>query len=107
MTRIPSAIISAAIAFSALPAIGQAADLVPADEPVPVVERMAPEWSFEINPLNGWLPGFKGDTRVFGVDASVDITAWDLIENLDELLHALDGFYQGSGEFRYGQFGFQ
>jgi hypothetical protein len=107
MMRFVSFVASAPICLSLLLANAKAADLITIEEPAPVAERMAPEWTFAIDPLNGWLPGFKGDTRVFGVNASIDITAWDLIQNLDELLHALDGFYEGSGEFRYRQFGLQ
>jgi hypothetical protein len=83
-----------------------AVDLLPAQE-APVVERMAPEWTFAVDPFYSWLPGFNGNVRVFGVEAGVDITTSDILHNLDEFLHALDGLYMGSGELRYQQFGLQ
>ena len=85
----------------------EAADIIDIQESMPVEERMAPEWTFSIDPFYGWLPGFDGDMLVFGHKASIDITAWDLIQNLDELIHALNGIYEGSGELRNHQFGFQ
>jgi hypothetical protein len=83
-----------------------AADPVEIDE-VPVVEEPAPSWTFAIDPLYTWLPGFKGDARVFGNDISMDITTGDILSNMGEFLHALDGLYMGSGEWRNGQFGLQ
>lgn len=101
-------IAAAAVSLPVLATEAKAADMVVVeDTPVPAAEPIAPEWTFAIDPLYGWLPGFDGDTQVFGQNASIDITAWDLIENLDALLHALDGFYEGAGEWRNQQFGLQ
>ncbi len=57
-------------------------------------------------PFYMWLPGMNGTVGVFGATAEVDVTPIDLIENLGDLLDALDGIYMGTGELRYGDFGF-
>lgn len=108
MTNLIRSIAVAAIIIPVVTTTANAADMVVVEDvPAPVAERMAPEWTFSIDPFYGWLPGFDGNMRVFGVNASIDITAWDLIQNLDLLLHALDGIYEGSGELRNHQFGLQ
>ena len=89
------------------PGQGIAADLViPIEQPVTVEDRMQPEWEVAISPFYTWLPGIHGTMGVRGVNADVSFTAWDLIENIDEVLHALDGLYFGSGHIRKGNFGF-
>jgi hypothetical protein len=100
-------------AFSAGIALGvihadhaSAADLViPIEQPVTVEDRMQPEWEATIAPFYTWLPGIHGTMGVRGVNADVSFTAWDLIESIDEVLHALDGIYFGSGHIRQGNFG--
>ncbi len=82
-----------------------AADLVIPEEPAPIDERMAPQLEATIAPFYTWLPGIHGTMGVRGVNADVSFTAWDLIENIDEVLHAIDGIYFGSGHIRQGNFG--
>ena len=92
----------------AAPQVVWAADIVEPvdDENVPIEERMAPEWTFAIDPFYSWLPGMKGDIRLFGgPGVSIDVTTGDILENLDAFLHAVDGLYMGSGEYRNHQFG--
>ncbi len=113
MNIIKGAMISGCV-VSAVMALGildsndaSAADMViPEEAPAPIDERMAPQWEATIAPIYSWLPGLNGTLGGPNVKASIDVTAWDLLENIDELLHALDGIYFGSGHIRYGNFGF-
>ncbi|MEW9835964.1 hypothetical protein [Mesorhizobium marinum] len=81
-----------------------AADL-PASQPAPTEARFASGWTFSIDPIYGWIPGFKGDVSVFGNDAHIDVTTLDILDNLGPFLRALDGYYMGSGEWRSGRYG--
>lgn len=99
-----------AVALATFPAIAQAADVIPpiGVEEASVEERMASDWTVSIDPLYGWLPGMKGNMAFRGgPGVNIDVTAWDLITNLDALINAIDGIYEGSGEFRNGRFGIQ
>lgn len=61
--------------------------------------------SFTMVPLYGWLVGMNGTVSVFGKTAKLDSTPIDLIENIGDVVEALDGVYMGAGELRYGDFG--
>ena len=64
-------------------------------------------WEFSISPLYFWAAGFDGDLRINGTKATVDLTPIDLyVNNLGTVLDALEGYYMGAGEIRYGKFGF-
>ncbi len=64
-------------------------------------------WEVSISPLYFWAAGFDGTVGVFGAQAEVDVTPIDLyVDHLDDVLHALEGYYMGAGEIRYGKFGF-
>lgn len=77
------------------------------EDPVPVEERIENGWSIAIDPLYGWLPGMNGTLAgANGNSVSFDVTTKDILDNLDEFLHALDGLYMGSGEIRYNEYGF-
>jgi hypothetical protein len=86
-----------------------AADPAPVVEaPAPVEADLAPEWHWAVDPLYTWLPGMSGDVAGFGGPGiSIDFTTKDILDNLDAFLHAIDGLYMGSGEYRNDQFGFQ
>lgn len=84
-----------------------AADAVVVEEEAPVLEPVAAGWQFAIDPLYTWVPGLNGNIRVFGHDASIDITTRDVLHHVDDVLHALTGLYMGSGELRNGKFGLQ
>lgn len=82
---------------------------IAADIPPPAEDVYVPpetELSFDFVPLYLWLPGFSGETAVFGNTAKVDVTPIDIIKNLGSFLDALDGIYIGSGHVRMGDFGF-
>lgn len=61
---------------------------------------------FDIVPYYLWVAGFNGTLGLRGVNAKIDITPWDYIENLGNVFKALDGLYFGTGQLRYGDFGF-
>jgi hypothetical protein len=82
-----------------------AADAVDAQDGA--VDPPVQEWSVAIDPLYFWLPGFNGNMRVFGNNASIDVKPRDILANLGNFLEALDGLYMGSGEARKGNFGLQ
>jgi hypothetical protein len=64
-------------------------------------------WEISISPLYFWAAGFDGTIGVFGAQAKLNVTPIDLyVDNLGDVLDALDGFYQGAGEIRYDKFGF-
>jgi len=83
------------------------ADLIPVEEAPVVAERMAPEWHWAVDPLYSWLPGMKGSMRLNGYQVDLDITTGDILDHFDEFLHAIDGLYMGSGEYRNAQWGLQ
>lgn len=84
-----------------------AADLT-SEETAPVADRMASGWTLSVDPYYAWLPGAKGNLRVLGgPGVEVDVTTGDILRNLDEFLHAVDGLYMGAGEVRHDKFGFQ
>jgi hypothetical protein len=86
-----------------------AADPAAVEEtPAPAEAPVATEWHWAVDPLYSWLPGMSGDVAGFGgPGVSIDVTTWDIVENLDAFLHAIDGLYMGAGEYRNSQFGFQ
>jgi hypothetical protein len=98
-----------ALTLGIIPNTGFAADIIPIEEnSVTVTERMAPDWTWSVDPFYSWLPGMKGDLRVLGgAGVSVNVTTGDILENLDVFLSAIDGIYMGSGEYRNSQFGLQ
>ncbi len=64
-------------------------------------------WEVSISPLYFWAAGFDGTVGVFGAQAEVDVTPADLyVHNLGKVLGALEGYYMGAGDIRYGKFGF-
>ncbi|MGI9401248.1 MAG: hypothetical protein ACR2O0_08350, partial [Rhizobiaceae bacterium] len=85
-----------------------AADAIEIEEdPVPVEERIDTAWRWAVDPLYGWLPGMSGSfSGANGNRVSFDVTTKDILNNFNEFLHAIDGLYMGSGEFRNDQFGF-
>lgn len=64
------------------------------------------KWEAAIVPLYGWITGYRGDVGVFGVEASINITPIEVLQNLNDLLETLDGIYMGSGHVRYNRIGF-
>jgi hypothetical protein len=83
--------------------------VVPVEEtPASVGDRIAPEWRWAISPFYTWLPGMSGEVAGFGgPGVSIDFTTKDILDNFDAFLHAIDGLYMGSGEYRNDRFGFQ
>ncbi|MGI9514057.1 MAG: hypothetical protein ACR2OL_14230 [Anderseniella sp.] len=79
-----------------------------ADLPSPLQYEVTTESGFEVSivPLYLWLPGMNGTVGVLGTTVDVDLTPIDILSNLGDFLDVLDGFYMGSGEVRYGDFGF-
>ncbi len=64
-------------------------------------------WDVSISPLYFWAAGFDGSVGVFGAQAEVDVTPTDLyVDNMNKLLNAIEGYYMGAGEIRYGKLGF-
>jgi len=79
-----------------------------ADLPSPIQYDLATESGFEVNivPLYLWVPGISGTVGVLGQSVDIDLTPIDILSNLGDFLDSLDGLYMGSGEVRYGDFGF-
>jgi hypothetical protein len=79
-----------------------------ADLQSPMQYEVTTESGFEVSivPLYLWLPGMNGTVGVLGTTVDVDLTPIDILSNLGDFLDVLDGFYMGSGEVRYGNFGF-
>jgi hypothetical protein len=79
-----------------------------ADLPSPMQYETTTESGFEVSivPFYLWLPGMSGTIGVLGTTVDVDLTPIDILSNLGEFLDVLDGVYMGSGEVRYGDFGF-
>lgn len=79
-----------------------------ADLQSPIQYEVTTESGFEVSivPLYLWLPGMNGTVGVLGTTVDVDLTPIDILSNLGDFLDVLDGFYMGSGEVRYGDFGF-
>ncbi|MGI9373160.1 MAG: hypothetical protein ACR2OJ_11740 [Hyphomicrobiales bacterium] len=80
-----------------------------ADVPPPKEDYYVPpeaELSFNFVPLYVWLPGFSGETAVFGNTAKIDVTPLDIVKNLGDFLDVLDGLYIGGGHVRLDDFGF-
>lgn len=79
-----------------------------ADLPSPMKYEVTTESGFEVSivPFYLWLPGMNGTVGVQGTTVDIDLTPIDILSNLGDFLDALDGLYMGSGEVRYGDFGF-
>ena len=79
-----------------------------ADLPSPMQSEMASESGFEVSiePLYLWLPGMNGTIGALGQSVDIDLAPIDILSNLGDFLDVLDGLYMGSGQVRYGNFGF-
>ena len=89
----------AALAALALSAPASAADLPPEPaEPPELAAAMGHEWRFQAT-LYGWLTAVNGEIGIRGLPpVDVDVTAADLLENIDKLDGALMGaFYATDG----------
>ena len=92
MKTLPCLIALTALALSA-PAL--AADLPP-EQPEPQPISVGHEWRFQAT-LYGWLTAINGDVGIRGLPpVAVDVTAADLLENLDKLDGALMGSLYGT-----------
>src|SRR4051812_47312579 len=88
MKTLPCLIALAAFACSA-PAF--AADLPP-EQPEPQPIEVGHEWRFQAT-VYGWLTAINGDVGIRGLPpVAVDVTAADLLDNIDKL----DGAFMGS-----------
>lgn len=74
--------LSALLAVALFGTAAYAADIAKAPPPLPVVQT-APVWEFQAT-LYGWATGMNGDVGVRGLPpASVDLSAYDALSNLD------------------------
>ena len=97
--------------LAALMLVGPMATPCAAGSDLPGISQIQGEtesgWEFSISPLYFWAAGFDGNLRINGTKAKVDLTPIDLyVDNLGTVLSALEGYYMGAGEIRYGKFGF-
>lgn len=101
-----SGVLALGTSWSASTALAADAIIIEED-PVPVEERIDNAWHWAVDPLYGWLPGMNGSfAGANGNSVSVDVTTKDILDNFKEFLHAIDGLYMGSGEYRNNQYGF-